>query len=133
MTSFQSIDGHLLYIIHWQIDVFPVVSVIRVAVILHFVGLVVLTTRVIHYHDKSTVERFAYHLFIKRLWGIFFRLAYSLSFVILKSIGKLLWRYADGILKHVIDLAEHTCLSLLNGRSLLVFLYHIAQLQTILT
>ena len=126
-------NSQLLYLLHRQVQVFPVMSVVSMAVILHLIGLVVVATRVIHHHDKCAVQFVAHHFLIERLRCILLGRSQCLAVLVAESIGELL----DGLTQcddqHVVHLAQHLRLTLLNILGLLSFSHHLTQLQTKLT
>ena len=65
MTSLEGVDSHLLDVVHGQVHVFPVMTIVGVTVQLYLVGLIVLAARVVHHHDEGAVELLTYHLFIE--------------------------------------------------------------------
>ena len=64
-SVFQRSHGKLLDVVHGQVEINPVGSVLHVAVVFHFVGLVVVAARVVHHHDECAVEFFAHHFLIE--------------------------------------------------------------------
>ena len=128
----QRADGQLLDVVHGQVHILPVLSVLRMAVQLHLVCLIVVASWVVHHHDEGAVELLAvHHLLIERHGCELARLAHLLALGIAEGIGEMLGRCADDELQHVVDLAEHACLGLLQCGRLLAFLHHLAQLQSV--
>ena len=88
-------------------------AIIGVAVILHFVCLMIRTAWVVHHHDEGAIYRSANSLLIEALWGITLCLALWLSVFVSKGIGEFLYRLSQSQTQHTIDSAEHFCLALL--------------------
>ena len=124
--------SQLLNVVHRQIEVFPVVSVVGMAVELHLIGLVVRTSWVVHHHDESAVELVAHHLLEEFLRGICLGFSHSLSILVAMGVGELRGRFADGEGEHAIYRCEHLGLSLLDVSSFLAFSHHLAQYQSVL-
>ena len=66
-------DGHLLDLIHREVQIDPVLAVIDMAVVVDLIDLVVLATRVVHDHDVVLLEVLADVLVIEGLRGVFLR------------------------------------------------------------
>ena len=130
---FQRRNSQLLDIIHRQVQVFPVMTVVGMTIILHLVGLVVRTARVVHHHDKRTVQLPTDSLFIERFRGVTLRLCQLFAVLILEGISELLHRLAQGETQHLVNLSQRFSLSLLNISSFLTLSHHLTQLETILT
>ena len=130
-TVFERGDGHLLDVLHRQVDVFPVVTIVGVTVVFHLVCLIIRPAGIVHRHDKSAVDGSAHHRLAEGLRRIGLGRSDCLAVLVLKNIGELLRRFADGHDEHLIDLAEHADLGLVDGGLLTILLGHIPQLQTI--
>ena len=85
------------------------------AIVFHFVSLEILTTRIVHDHNKSAIEWTTHHFLIETQRGILLGLGNGLAVLILESIGKLLNRLAKGHLEHTINLGEHLGLLFLDS------------------
>ena len=132
-TVFQSIDGQLFDVLHRKIQVFPVVTVVGMAIIFHLKGLVVFATGVVHYHYEGAIQRTAYRFLIERLRRVFLHGGDGLAVFILEGIAEFLNRLAQGDHQHMIYLAEHLSLTLLDVFGLLAVGHHTAQFQALLT
>ena len=133
MSGFQRTDSHLFDVVHGQVDVFPVMAVVGVAVVFHLIGLVIVAARVVHHHDEAAVQFLAYHFLVERLRRELTGLADSLSLLVAEGIGKGLHGFANGELQHVVDLSQHARLGFLQRCAFLAFLHHLAQLKPELT
>ena len=130
---FQRGDGKLLDVVHRQVEVFPVMSVVGMTVILHLESLIVRTTGVVHHHDKRTVQLAAHRLLVERLRGVFLRLCQLLAVLVLKGISELLHGFSYGQAEHLVYLCQRLRLGLLDIRRFLAVSHHLTQLQTVLT
>ena len=90
-------------------------------------------TRVVHHHDKCSVNRTTNHFFIEALRGVGLCFGNGLSLLVLESIFELLHRLAERQRKHLIDFSEHFCLTSFNGSRFLTTVHHITQFKTELT
>ena len=106
-------------------------AVVGVTVVFHLVSLIIWTAGIIHRHNESAIDRAAHHLLAEGLRCIGLGWSDSLAVLVLKGIGELLRRFADSHHEHLVDLAEHTRLGLVDGSLLTILLGHIPQLQTI--
>ena len=100
------------------------------AVILHLVGLVIRTSRIIHDHDESTVEGAAHSSLVERLRCVGLRRSDSFAVLVAECIGELLYRFAQRQGENVIDCSEHLCLALLDVGRLFTVSDHTAQFQS---
>ena len=105
-------------------------SVVGVSVILHFVSLVIRPARVVHHHDKRTVERSAHRSLIERLRCVGLCGTHGLAVFVAEGIGELPDRITQCQRKNVIDRAEHLGLAFLNVGRLLIVSDHTTQLQS---
>ena len=99
-------------------------------VILHLIGLVILSPGVVHYHDEATPQVIAHRLLVKFQWRIFPWLSYRVAILVLKLIGKFLDRLAQCQTEHAIDRGKHLSLGLINILLRLSLLFHGPQLQS---
>ena len=132
MTILQGSDGELRNLLHRQVQVLPVMTIVGVAVVLYLVCLVIRTAWVVHHHQEGTVEVLANSLLIETLRSIFLSLAYLLAILVAECIGKLLHRLTQSKAEHVINLGKHLCLTSLDSSRFLALGYHLAELETIL-
>ena len=128
---FQRGDGHSGNLLHRQVDVFPVVSVIRVAVIFNFVSLVVRAARVVHSHDESPVDRTAHGLLVEFLRRIGLCRACLFPVLVLEGIRETLHRLAQRECQDMVDAGKHLRLACLDGCLRLLSGHHPAQLQSV--
>ena len=98
-------------------------------VVLHLVGLEILTTRVVHHHDESAVDGSAHHFLIERQRGVLLRLAERTAVLILEGIGERLRGCTQRQFEHAVDLCQHVGLGLGDIGRLLLLGHHIAQLE----
>ena len=132
MTVLQRGDGELGNLLHRQVQILPVMTIVSVAVVLYLVCLVVRTAWVVHHHQEGTVEILAYGFLIETLRSILLSLAYLLTVLVAESIGKFLYRFAESKTQHVINLTEHLVLASLDSCRFLALSHHFAEFQTIL-
>ena len=132
MTILQRGDGELGYLLHRQVQILPVMTIVSVAVVLYLVCLVVRTAWIVHHHQEGTVQVLAYGFLIETLRSILLRLANLLAILVAESIGKFLYRFAESKTQHVINLTEHLVLASLDSCRLLTLSHHLAEFQTIL-
>ena len=131
LAVLQRCDGEVGNLVHRQVEILPVVSVVCVAVEVHLVSLVVFAARVVHYHDECAVESLLAGQFLEeRLRSVFLGLQ-RLAVLVFESECELCHRLAESEFQHVVDSAEHVGLLCLD--SLLGFLlsHHLAQLQSV--
>ena len=99
------------------------------SVILHFIRLVIWSTRIVHRHDECAIERFANSLPIELLRGICSCRSKRPTLLVLESISKLLYRFAKCQTQHVIHRTQHFLLTLLNSLLRLTISNHLTQFQ----
>ena len=125
-------DSQLCNLIHRQVEVLPVGSVVHVAVVLYLVCLVIRTTRVVHHHDECALNRVAHYLVVERLRCEAARLAYGTTVLVAELVCEFLHRLAICHREHTIDGREHLGLAVGNGLWLLAGSHHAMQLKSIL-
>ena len=101
------------------------------AVVLHLVGLVIGSARVVHHHDECAVDFAAHRLLVELFRCVLAGLAHLFAILILMSVGELLHRLAQRDAKHAIDVAQHLGLASLNGLRRGLRGNHFAQLQAV--
>ena len=125
-------DGEVGDVLHREVEVLPVLSVVDVTVILHLVCLVIRTARVVHHHDECAFEWTANGVVVELLRCELARFADRLAFLVAELVCKFLHRLTHCHGEHAINGAEHLCLAVLDGLLLLSVSHHLAELQTIL-
>ena len=126
---FQRGNGQLCYLLHGQVQIFPVLTVVGVAVIFHLVGFVIGVAWVVHHHDEGALKLSAHSGIIKLLRGIGLGFAHHLAVFVAESIGKLFHGLAQRYRQHVVDGAQHLCLAVGNGCRLLAVGHHLTQFE----
>ena len=133
MTILQGSDGELRNLLHRQVQVLPVMTIVGMTVVFYLVCLVIRTAWVVHHHDEGAVEILTNRLLIETLRSILLSLTNLLAILITESISEFLYRLAQSKAEHAINLSQHFGLTSLNSSSFLSLSYHLAEFQTILT
>ena len=132
-TILEGCNGKGLDVLHREVEILPVVPVVGVAVVLHLVGLVVVVTGVVHHHDESAVQGATDGLLIELTRGVFAGCGHSLALLVAEGVGELLDGLAKGNDQHMVYLAEHLGLALLDILLFLSVSQHLAQFEPLLT
>ena len=101
------------------------------AVVFHFVSLVVFAAWVVHRHDESAVKLASNHLVAERLRGVGLWFANAVAILVLESILESFYRFAQCEGKNVVNIAQHFSFACFNGSSWFLVGYHLAKFQAI--
>ena len=108
-------------------------AVVGVAVIFHFVGLVVFPARVVHRHDEGAVDGSAHGLAVELQRGVGACGAYGIAVLVTEGVGERLEGLTQCEREHGVDGAEHLGLALVDGFIALFVGDHLTQFQSVFT
>ena len=86
MSRFKRCNGHFVYLFHGKVQITPVMSVVGVAVVFHFVHLIISVSWIVHHHNDVVVKRTAHRFVVKLFRRIGLNGRNSFAFLVLESV-----------------------------------------------